>query len=166
MPPMPQSNNLPAQRKWLLLFDQFYIFCTSLALPRSWHAELCQCGLGATISPPIHIVSQLLHFHLGLDLTSESFPAQPSERPLPITRAGSEVEIDLPSLLWKVHQTKPLCLTIPVFPKNILGIFCLVCFPCVGPRSTDAHKCRLCLSLYQVGVSFISWSSICLILCG
>lgn len=149
MNPNPYAKLSPSRHRCLSLitclhkgsdyfsFYNLYIFCTFLALPQSWHAELCQCGLDVTISPPIHIVSQLLHFPLGLDLTSESFPAQPSERPLPVTRAGSEVEMDLPSLLWKAHQTKLLCLTETFLEYFVLSASPVLCPEVQMPVSVD-----------------------------
>lgn len=100
-----------------------------------------------------------------------TWPQNPSQHS-PLSGPCQSLELVLKSKLichpcsGKLTKQSHYGLTIPVFPENILGIFCLVCFPCVGPRSTDARKCRLCLSLYQVRVSFMTWSSICLILCG
>lgn len=66
----------------------------------------------------------------------------------------------------EARQTKPSCRPIPVFLRNILGIFHLVCFPSVlGLKVQMPFKCRPCLSSYQVEGFFpLTRSRICVIL--
>lgn len=66
----------------------------------------------------------------------------------------------------EARPTKPPCRPIPVFLKNVLGIFHLVCFPSVlGPKVQMPFKRRPCLSSYQVEGFFpLTRSCICIIL--
>lgn len=103
---------------------------------RAWQAGVCWSFSAHGAGRPPHF------FPLGLYLASESFPTLPCKQPLPINWSWFLGWNPFAKPARKVCQTKLSYPTIPVSGKHPWNI--------VGPKSTDALKCRLCFSVYQV----------------
>lgn len=137
-------QNWPSQRKRLLPLGQSQSFRTPVTPPVLAPGDQWRCSVGTAVSPSTPLVGQSLDFApLGLHLTSEPFPAQPSTQPLPVTGVGSPSLLSQPTESPnKAVVSDPFC-----FLKTFLEYFILPASSVFGLKVQTFFKCRPWLRL-------------------
>ena len=144
-------NSVPSPRKWLLLVGPFQTCSASFTLLRPLASGgRCQGSVCAARPSSIHTADQSLHLFPLAQTWPLSNTAQKQHPPISwYWFLGWNLFAILALPAQKTHQTRPSCLTVPIFPKNVFGFcFHLVCFPSMlGLKAQMPFKGRPCLNL-------------------